>query len=40
MGGMKHEIGNNIGSRIWNFCIENKLWVQVVHIPVSGRPAI
>ena len=25
MGGIKSEIGNNIASRIWNFCIENKL---------------
>ena len=40
MGGMKNETGNNIGCRIWNFSIENKSWVSVVHIPGTGRPAI
>ena len=33
MGGIKRETGDNIASRIWNFCIENKLWVLVPHIP-------
>ena len=33
MGSTKSETCNNIASRIWNFCIENKLWVSAAHIP-------
>ena len=40
MVGIKSETGNNIGCRIWNFCIENKSWVSVVHIPGRSRLAI
>ena len=33
MGGIKSETCNNIACIIWNFCIENKLWLPGVHIP-------
>ena len=33
MGGIKSETCNKIACRIWNFCIENKLWVSAAHIP-------
>ena len=33
VGGIKIETCNNIACRIWNFCIENKLWVLATHIP-------
>ena len=32
MGSIKSETCNNITCRIWNFCIENKLWVSAGHI--------
>ena len=43
MGGIKSETCNNIACIIWNFCIENKLWLSGVHIPGKcnrGRTAI
>ena len=33
MGGIKSETCNNIAYRIWNFCLENKLWISAAHIP-------
>ena len=33
MGDMKSETGNNIACRMWDFYIENKLWVSAAHIP-------
>ena len=33
MGSIKSETCNNITCRIWNFCIENKLWVSAAHGP-------
>ena len=33
MGGIKSETCNNIANRIWNFCLENKLWISAAHIP-------
>ena len=32
-GSIKSGTGNNITCRIWNFYIENKLWVAAAHIP-------
>ena len=32
-GSIKSETGYNIACRIWNFYIENKLWVSTAHIP-------
>ena len=37
MGGIKSETCNNIASRIWNFCTENKLWVSPAHIPAKDN---
>ena len=33
MGSIKSKTCNNIACRIWNFCLENKLWVSPTHIP-------
>ena len=33
MGGIKSEICNNIGCRIWNFSTEHNSWISAAHMP-------
>ena len=33
MDSIKSETCNNIACSIWNFCIENKLWVSAAYVP-------
>ena len=35
VAGIKSKTCNNITGRIWNFCIENKLWVSAARM--SGK---
>ena len=37
MGGIKSETCNNIAYRIWNFCMENNLWISAAHIPSKNN---